>query len=189
MRGGAFGVPPRFYCVGVCMSTVTGTIVSLHVSKGGVPKLPIEEAVVTEVGLRGDKQRDRRYHGGPERALCLFSLEEIEKLQAEGHPIYPGSTGENVIISGIEWAGLRPGVCLQLGDEVLVQVSSYTTPCKNIKESFENGEFVRISQKLHPGESRLYVRVLRTGLLSVGQPVRVVPAPALPNANHEELRY
>jgi MOSC domain-containing protein YiiM len=171
------------------MLAVTGYIVSLQVSQGGVPKLPIQEAVLSETGLQGDKQRDRRYHGGPERALCLFSLEEITKLQAEGHPIYPGSTGENVTISGIEWAALRPGICLELGDQALVQISAYATPCKNIKESFVNDEFVRISQKRHPGESRIYVRVLRTGTLRVGQTVRVVPAPVTQDGAHEELRY
>ena len=38
------------------------------------------------------------FHGGPERALCLFSLERILELQAEGHPIFPGAAGENITI-------------------------------------------------------------------------------------------
>ncbi|MBV9786828.1 MAG: MOSC domain-containing protein [Chloroflexi bacterium] len=155
-----------------------GHIFSLQRSNGGVPKLPIREATVTELGLEGDRQRDRRYHGGPERALCLFSLEEILALQAEGHPIYPGSTGENVTIAGLDWNELKVGVCLALGDEVVIQISSFAVPCNNIAESFEDGKFVRISQKTHPGESRLYARILKTGELRVGQAVRVVPQPA-----------
>jgi MOSC domain-containing protein YiiM len=159
------------------MSSTTGRIFSLQTSNGGVPKLPIREAELTELGLRGDKQRDRRYHGGPERALCLFALEEILRLQAEGHPIYPGSTGENVTIAGLDWAALKLGDCLALGDEVVVQITGYAAPCSNIAESFEDGEFKRISQKVHPGESRLYVRVLRVGALRVGQSVQLVAAP------------
>lgn len=157
----------------------TGHIFSLQRSNGGVPKLPIREATVTELGLEGDRQRDRRYHGGPERALCLFSLEEILALQSEGHPIYPGSTGENVTISGLDWNELKVGVCLALGDDVVIQISSFAVPCSNIAESFEDGKFVRISQKTHPGESRLYARILKTGELRVGQAVRVVPQPAV----------
>jgi len=153
---------------------MTGHIFSLQISDGGVPKLPIREALVTELGLKGDKQRDRRYHGGPERALCLFSLEEILKLQVEGHPIYPGSTGENVTIAGLDWSTVVPGVTLALGDNVLIKISSYTVPCLNIKESFADGEFKRMSQKLYPGESRLYARVLQPGPLCVGQSVRRV---------------
>lgn len=155
----------------------TGHIFSLQRSNGGVPKLPIREATVTELGLAGDRQRDRRYHGGPERALCLFSLEEILTLQAEGHPIYPGSTGENVTIAGLDWTTLKVGNCLALGDDVLVQITSFAAPCSNIKDSFENDKFSRISQKTHPGESRLYVRILKTGELRVGQTVRVVAQP------------
>ena len=171
------------------MQSLTGHIFSLQVSQGGVPKLPIRRAVVTKLGLAGDKQRDRRHHGGPERAVCLFSLEEIIRLQAEGHPIYPGSTGENVTVAGIDWAALDLGACLQLGDAVLLQISSYTVPCSNIAESFQDGEFKRISQKLHPGESRLYARVLRGGTLLVGQPVRLVEPQPLAAPDDEQLRY
>lgn len=166
------------------MSSTTGHIFALHVSNGGVPKLAIREAELTELGLRGDRQRDRRYHGGPERALCLFALEEILQLQAEGHPIYPGSTGENLTIAGLDWAALRPGVCLALGDEALVQITSYAAPCSNIRESFAEGTFKRISQKVHPSESRLYTRVLRIGTLRVGQAVQVLPAPVVVSKPH-----
>lgn len=155
-----------------------GHIFSLQRSNGGVPKLPIREAAVTELGLEGDRQRDKRYHGGPERALCLFSLEEILTLQAEGHPIYPGSTGENVTVAGLDWTTVKIGDCLALGDEVLIQITSHAIPCSNIAASFEDGKFSRISHKTHPGGSRLYARILKTGELRVGQPVRVVPQPA-----------
>lgn len=160
------------------MQSTIGRIFSLQISSGGVPKLPIREAPVSALGLAGDKQRNRRFHGGPERALCLFPLEEIQRLQAEGHPIYPGSTGENVTLSGLEWSAVEPGACLQLGDEVLIQITSYTTPCTNIAESFADGAFVRISQKQHPGESRVYARILKAGTLRVGQRAALVAAPA-----------
>ena len=76
-----------------------GRIFQLNCSKGGVPKLAVRESLLTETGLECDRQADRRYHGGPERALCLFSLERILELQAEGHPVFPGSTGENVTVA------------------------------------------------------------------------------------------
>lgn len=150
-----------------------GRIFQLNVSNGGVPKLAVREAPLTPEGLVGDRQRDLRYHGGPQRALCLFALERILELQAEGHPIFPGSVGENLTVVGLDWSGLKPGVRLALGEEALVEVTSYTSPCKKIAASFEGGDFKRISQKVHPGDSRLYARVLRGGRLFVGQPVRL----------------
>lgn len=151
-----------------------GRIFQLNLSKGGVPKLAVREAMLTPDGLEGDRQRDLRFHGGPERALCLYALERVLELQAEGHPIFPGSAGENLTVVGLDWAGLAPGARLALGGEALIEVTSYTTPCKVIAGSFLDGNFKRISQKLRPGDSRLYARVLRAGRLAVGQSVRVL---------------
>lgn len=151
-----------------------GYIYQLNCSDGGVPKLPVREAQLTPTGLVGDRQTHTRFHGGPERALCLYALEQIHALQAEGHPIFPGSVGENVTVAGLVWSSLAPGIRLALGDEVIIQLSSYTAPCRNIGKSFRDGKFGRISQKKHAGESRLYARVIRTGTLAVGQVVRVL---------------
>ena len=60
-------------------------IFQLNCSPGGLPKLAVREAVVTQLGLIGDDHKFPEIHGGPERALCLFSLDRIIELQAEGH--------------------------------------------------------------------------------------------------------
>jgi MOSC domain-containing protein YiiM len=151
-----------------------GRIFQLSVSNGGVPKLAVREAALTPAGLEGDWQRDRRYHGGPDRALCLYSLERVLELQAEGHPVFPGSVGENVTVVGLDWSSLAPGARLALGEEAMVELTSYTSPCKTIAASFREDDFKRISQKVHPGHSRLYARVLRPGRVSVGQPVKLL---------------
>jgi MOSC domain-containing protein YiiM len=149
-------------------------IFQLNSSPGGVPKLPVPEARVTELGLAGDDHRFPAIHGGPERALCLFSLDRILELQREGHPIYPGAVGENVTISGLDWDRMTPGRQLALGEEVLVEITRYTTPCKTIAHTFTGGNYERIWQKVHPGYSRVYARVLRPGHLTVGQTVRLL---------------
>ncbi|HZH31854.1 MAG TPA: MOSC domain-containing protein [Pyrinomonadaceae bacterium] len=160
------------------MTAGHGYIYQLNRSDGGAPKLPVEEAQLTETGLSGDRQRYKVFHGGPQRALCLYSLEVIQALQSEGHPIYPGSTGENVTIAGLDWAQLAPGRRLALGDEVVIELTSYASPCRNIRGSFAGGKFKRISQKERAGASRLYARVIRTGRLAVGQTVRVLDGAA-----------
>lgn len=151
-----------------------GKIHQLNCSRGGVPKRPVPDAVLTKTGLAGDMVANPDIHGGPERAVCLFPLELIQRLQSEGHPIFPGSVGENVTVEGLDWPRLAPGSRLALGDEVVVEISSYTNPCGTIKKSFARGDYARISQKKHPGESRLYARVIRTGRLAVGQSVRLL---------------
>lgn len=152
---------------------MSGRIFQLNSSPGGVPKLAIREAEVTELGLVGDDHKFPDIHGGPERAVCLFSLERILELQSEGHPIFPGAVGENITISGIDWNYVTPGQKLSLGEEVLVEITSYTSPCNSIPESFVDGKYQRISQKLNPGYSRVYARVLRPGRIKVGQRVQL----------------
>lgn len=153
---------------------MNGRIFQLNVSDGGVPKRAVRSALLTADGLEGDRQRDRKHHGGPQRALCLYALEHILDLQAEGHPIYPGSTGENLTLVGLEWSRLVPGVRLVIGEEVTIEITSYTAPCRVIAASFMGGRFGRISQKANPGDSRLYARVLREGELAIGQQVRLL---------------
>lgn len=152
-----------------------GIIVQLNVSTGGVPKLPVEQARVAQLGIEGDGHNNTRHHGGPDRALCLFALERIEAIAAEGHPLRPGSAGENVTVRGLDWDQVVPGVRLRLGAEVLAEVTGYASPCATNKAWFIDGEFMRMSQKLHPGWSRVYARVLAPGLLQPGDPVEIVP--------------
>ena len=153
---------------------MNGRIVQISVSRGGVPKTAVPAARVTQDGLEGDAQRDREHHGGPERAVCLYSLEAIQSLQAEGHSIVPGSIGENVTVAGLDWSAVEPGDYLLLGDTVLLQVTRYTSPCLNIRGSFKDGEFARVSQKRHPGWSRVYARVLVAGTIRRNDPVRLL---------------
>lgn len=80
-----------------------GRIASINRSDGGVPKLPVNSARITVNGVDTDRQADRVHHGGPDRAVCLYSLEHILMLQAEGNPIYPGSIGENLTLTGVPW--------------------------------------------------------------------------------------
>jgi MOSC domain-containing protein YiiM len=152
-----------------------GRVVQISVNpKGGVPKHRIETTQVLAGGVAGDKQRNRRVHGGPERAVCLFSYECIRAMQDEGHPIDCGTTGENVTVSGLDWAQVKAGDRFQIGDVVQLEVTRYTTPCTNIADSFVDGEFMRISHKTHPGWSRVYARVLNEGTISEGDEVRWV---------------
>lgn len=142
---------------------------------GGVPKLPVVAALVTRLGVAGDRQLDLEYHGGPERAVCLFGQERIAALAAEGHPIAPGATGENLTIAGLDWGTLRAGDRLAIGDDVLLEITRPAPPCRTIAHCFTAGEFTRIAEKIHPGWSRLYARVLIEGLVREGAQVRHLP--------------
>jgi len=154
---------------------VDARIVQISVSLGGVPKTAIPTAWVTTEGLEGDSHR-YRHHGGQERAVCLYSIEAIEWLRTEGHSIAPGSIGENVTVQGLDWSAVVPGSHLLLGEQVLLEVTRYTTPCRTITGVFKDGDVARVSQKTHPGWSRVCARVLVDGVIRRDDPVRLLDA-------------
>ncbi len=159
------------------MANETGRVESINTSRGGVPKSPVFEALITEAGVDGDRQRDLRVHGGPDRGVVLYALEVIRALQREGHPITVGGAGENLTIAGLEWSAITPGAVIAIGD-VRLLITKYAGPCEKIAHNFLNDDFTRIAHQRHPGWSRLCARVTAAGLVRVGDSVDVTPAPS-----------
>lgn len=149
-----------------------GRVHQINVSAGGVPKLPVEQAHFSVEGVEGDAHADTIHHGGPDRAVCLYSQEVVESLQAEGHPIHPGAAGENLTLSGLDWSAVRPGVRLRVGS-VLLEVTQPTSPCRKNARWFIDGKFNRMHDAKHPGWSRMYARVLEEGPVRTGDPVEI----------------
>ena len=155
------------------MAIATGRVVQVSVSGGGVPKLPVERARVSTLGLEGDGHRENTVHGGPHRAVCLFGMEVIERLQAEGHPIVAGGAGENLTTRGIEWSTLPIGSIISVGGELVLELAASTTPCKTQTSNFSDSNFNRILIDRHPSDSRMYARVVREGHATVGDSITV----------------
>ena len=146
---------------------MSGEVHQIAVSGGGVPKLPIEAGFVDLSGLIDDGHFEA-FHGCPDKALCLYSLEVIESLAAEGHSIVPGSAGENVTVRGVDWTRVVPGTRWLIGKEVEIEVTHFTAPCKKNSRWFSDGDFSRMSQQQYPGRSRVYARILSEGVISRG---------------------
>lgn len=154
--------------------SVSGLLRSINVnSEGGVPKYPVESTKLCYGGVEGDRQNDRKHHGGPERAVCIYSLELINALTLEGHPINIGAIGENLTISGIDWSTISSGSIMSIGESV-IEVTSPAPPCKTIAHVFSDSAFPRISEKKFPGWSRWYARVKIEGIVSKGDLVQLI---------------
>ncbi len=151
-----------------------GRVTGLQRSAGGVPKLPVERVMVRAGGMEGDRQANRKYHGGPDRALCLYSQERLDALAEVGHPASRGMLGENVTIAGLPWDRVRPGARLRIG-RLEMEVTSYAAPCRKIAYAFSDGDFSRVGEKANTGWSRVYARIVADGELAVGDMVTLVP--------------
>src|SRR3954454_18211471 len=113
---------------------MTGTLLQLNVSPGGMPKLPVMFARVTAAGVDGDRQRNKKYHGGPDRAVCVYSTELYDRLRGYGINLAPGSVGENFTTTGIDLQRLTKGDRLRVGADCLIEITNVRVPCSNLKK-------------------------------------------------------
>ncbi len=156
---------------GTLAEPATGSVTQLSVSDGGVPKTAAESVEVDFGGVTTDRQSNRKHHGRPFQALCLWSAEIISELAADGHPIAAGSAGENITTTGIDLATLTMGSQLRIGS-VLAQISSYAVPCAHQAQWFTDGDVSRLHH-LNGSISRLYATVIEPGVISVGDEITV----------------
>jgi MOSC domain-containing protein YiiM len=143
-----------------------GTVVAVCIGPGGIPKHPVERARVGPLGLEGDRHRFHM-HGGANRAICMFALEDYRKLQADGVAAEPpGAYGENLLTEGLDYAELRAGDRLQVGADVLLEIHDLREPCgtlKSLDARFPN---------LLVGRNGFLCRVLAGGELATGAQIR-----------------
>jgi len=149
-----------------------GRVVQVNVSDGGLPKRPVQRAVLTAGGVQGDRQRDHQHHGRPFQAVCLWSADVIDELSAAGHPIAPGWAGENLTLRGLDWESLRPGALISVG-EALVELSFPATPRHSEVQCFSGGDFSRIAHEVNSRHARWYGWVRAPGEAHAGERVVV----------------
>lgn len=144
---------------------MSGIVLAVCIGSGGIPKHAVESAEVTSLGLAGDKQRFR-FHGGANRAVCLFSIEDYRLLRQDGVSCdAPGTFGENLLTEGLDFRALAADDELLVGDEVRLAIHDVREPCKtlcSVDARFPN---------LMLGRSGFVCRVVRTGRIRAGMPI------------------
>ncbi len=144
----------------------SGVVLAVCLGPGGIPKLTVESAVVETLGLIGDKHRFHR-HGGPNRAVCLFAIEDYVRLRRDGIACEtPGTFGENLLTEGLDYEALRPDDELLVGDEVRLAIHDVREPCGTLKSVDKRFPDLML------GRSGLLCRVLRGGVVRPGMAVR-----------------
>jgi MOSC domain-containing protein YiiM/SAM-dependent methyltransferase len=154
----------------------TGLVASVNISPGGVPKRPITGARMRWRGLEGDgHSQPEPVHGTPEQAACLYAVEAIERVRADGHQAFPGAYGENLTLFGLDWAGLRSGDRMRIGAAgPLLVLTDLASPCDAQERWFRDGRYGRISARAHPEDARWYAAVLEEGYVAPGDEVHLI---------------
>lgn len=126
-------------------------------------------------GLAGDRQADRRVHGGPDKALHLFPKEHYRALAtafpAARAALIPGSIGENLSSGGVLEADVCIGDVFALGD-VRIQITLPRRPCWKIDARYGvRGLAATMAQQ---GLIGWYYRVLVAGVVAPGNDLVVI---------------
>jgi MOSC domain-containing protein YiiM len=174
------------------VSALAGTVVSVRVGKvtqyerpawdhiQGRPyhtafrKAEVAGAIyVGPLGLAGDEQADKKFHGGPEMAVLMYAgshypgWRALEGLEGMG----PGGFGENLTVTGLEETEVCIGDVLEVGG-TRMQVSSPRGPCADISRRWDREWLLKkVVERRHTG---WYLRILEPGEVKAGDRVRMV---------------
>lgn len=143
----------------------------------GIDKRPVDGAVrVARFGLFADVQADRGNHGGEDQAVYAYAEEDADRFAGElGRAVPPGLFGENLRTRGVDVTGAVIGERWRVGEKVLLEVTYPRTPCGTFERRMGlRGWQDRFREAGAPGA---YLRVLRAGSITAGDPVHVVERP------------
>jgi MOSC domain-containing protein YiiM len=176
LAGREIRLRPYFY-------PMTGSVLQISVSTGGVPKHAVPEAPVTALGVEGDGHAHPELHGGPDRAVLLITAEGIAELAALGFPLTYGSLGENLTTRGIARRDWRVGQRWRIGADVVIEITKHRAPCQQLNvygpglQAAIYDVLTRDGDPASPkwGLSGVYASVVTPGLLHPGDAIVLAP--------------
>jgi len=157
---------------------MTGTVLQVSISRGGVPKRAIPEGDVGPLGIAGDGYNHPDIHGGPSQAVLLVSSEAIAELTALGYPLYPGALGENITTVGIDRAQWRAGQRWRVGQSI-VELTTVRAPCDTLSVYGTGIQKAVYDAQVKAGDpssprwalAGFYASVVQPGIVRPGDPV------------------
>ncbi len=142
-------------------------VVSINISRGGIPKLPVERIFVSVQGLEGDGHNHDK-HKRLTQAVCLQDLEKLHELRKEGYPLASGETGENLTVSNLHVNALPLRSILEFSGGVILELTKIRQPCY-------------VLDSIHPqlkqdiaGRCGIYAKVLKEGFLKKGESIKII---------------
>jgi len=133
----------------------------------GICKKPVSQALfLNKLGFDGDGVGNLKNHGGPDKAVCVYSLDHYPYWEKTlGIKLTPAAFGENLSISNLKEKDICIGDVFQLGT-ALVQVSQPRQPCSTLAVRYGRSDFVKLVVNF--GRTGFYFRVLKEGTVEPG---------------------
>lgn len=113
--------------------------------------------------LKGDGQADLRYHGGKDKAVCVYPFEHYAYWENQlNRPLSFGAFGENFTSLGLLESEVCIGDIFAVGSSIL-QVSQPRQPCHKLAKKFNVTDLA--AQVQDTGFTGFYFRVLQEGFV------------------------
>ena len=144
--------------------------------RSAIWKQPVEGRVaVRGVNIEGDDQADRRVHGGPDKAVYAYALEETRLWEDElGRDLGAAAFGENLTTQGVDVSGARAGERWRIGT-VVIEAVEPRVPCFKLNLKMGDSRFgKRFTAAGRPGA---YFRIVEEGELGAGDAIEIVRRP------------
>jgi MOSC domain-containing protein YiiM len=170
------------------LDVALGRLVSVHVGRPrtvqagraevatAIWKHPVEGRVeVRGVNVVGDDQADRSVHGGPDKAVYAYAIEDVGLWEHElGRSLGQAAFGQNLTTEGIDVCGAVIGERWSIGS-TLFEVAQPRLPCFKLALRIGEPGFVkRFAQASRPGA---YLRIVEEGELGAGDDITVTARP------------
>ncbi|WP_442594077.1 MOSC domain-containing protein [Neobacillus sp. D3-1R] len=142
------------------------------VETSAIDKHEVEEVFLSYNGFEGDTVANPSFHGGPERAVCLYPLEHYQLWESEfGVSIPKPGFGENISIQGMKEDQVFIGDTYQIG-EAVIQVTQGRIPCSTISKFNQiDGLLKRVVQTGYTG---YFFRVIQEGVIKNDSKVSLI---------------
>ena len=146
-------------------------------AKSAIWKSPVAGRIAARgINLEGDDQADRKAHGGPDKSVYAYAMEDMrwweEKL---GRSLQFGEFGENLTTEGVAVNDALVGERWAIGSAVF-EVSEPRIPCWRLGVRMNDQGFVRrFTEALRPGT---YLRIIVEGAVGAGDEIRIIERPA-----------
>ncbi len=141
-------------------------VLSVNISPGGIPKLPVDSVWIVSDGLKGDGHNHEK-HRTPLQAVCLQDIETLEELQSDGFELDCGEIGENITVKNLFINQLPVGTILEFSGGVVIEMTKVRKPCYVLDQIDPR------LKDLLMGRCGIYAKVLKEGLLQKGETIRV----------------
>lgn len=133
----------------------------------GICKKPVQGPLnLGRLGFEGDGVADLKHHGGPDKALCVYSADHYtfwEELLGIQLPL--AAFGENLSVSNLQEDEVCVGDVFQLGRAV-VQVSQPRQPCRTLAARYGRSDLIKMV--IDSGRTGFYLKVLNGGVVGQG---------------------